>query len=52
MSELIYNIAGYQFALLSELKDLRIHLLDWCKKNQLKGTVLLSTEGINLFLAG
>jgi UPF0176 protein len=52
MSELIYNIAGYQFALLSELKDLRMHLLDWCKKNHLKGTILLSAEGINLFLAG
>ncbi|WP_395743359.1 sulfurtransferase [Prosthecobacter sp.] len=48
----ITNISCYQFAELSELKDLRARLLDRCKGLGLKGTILLSTEGINLFVAG
>ena len=47
-----FNISGYLFADLTELKHWRAHLLDRCKVHQLKGTILLSTEGINLFLAG
>jgi UPF0176 protein len=47
-----HNIAGYKFAPLSDLKMLRTHLLARCKEWNLKGTILLSTEGINLFLAG
>src|SRR5688500_17492448 len=47
-----HNIAGYKFAPLSDLKMLRTHLLVRCKEWDLKGTILLSTEGINLFLAG
>jgi UPF0176 protein len=47
-----FNISGYLFADLTELKHWRAHLLDQCKAHQLKGTILLSTEGINLFLAG
>ena len=48
----IYNIAAYQFASLTDLKPLRTRLLALCKEFQLKGTILLSTEGINLFVAG
>ncbi len=48
----ITNISCYQFAALSELKALRQRLLDQCKASGLKGTILLSTEGINLFIAG
>lgn len=46
------NISGYLFAHLDNLKEWRVKLIDECKAHQLKGTILLSTEGINLFLAG
>ncbi|MDD5199434.1 MAG: pseudouridine synthase [Terrimicrobiaceae bacterium] len=46
------NIAAYQFARLGNLKPLRERLLAHCKAAGLKGTILLSTEGINLFVAG
>jgi RluA family pseudouridine synthase len=48
----IINIAAYQFAALSDLPDLRKRLLAQCKASNLRGTILLSPEGINLFLAG
>jgi len=48
----IVNIAGYQFAPLQELQALRTELLALCRSGQLRGTILLSSEGINLFLAG
>jgi UPF0176 protein len=48
----ITNISCYQFAELSGLKDMRAKLLEQCKKLGLKGTILLSTEGINMFVAG
>ncbi|QDU28435.1 Ribosomal large subunit pseudouridine synthase A [Anatilimnocola aggregata] len=48
----IINIAAYKFAELSDLKPLREELLRNCKAWNLKGTILLSTEGINLFVAG
>jgi UPF0176 protein len=51
MSEVI-NIAAYQFVSLSQLPALRERLLRLCKAWGLKGTILLSTEGINLFVAG
>ena len=47
-----HNIAAYKFAPLDNLKDRRAHLLARCKEWNLKGTILLSTEGINLFVAG
>lgn len=46
------NIAAYKFAPLTELKPLRARLLALCEAGELKGTILLSPEGINLFLAG
>lgn len=48
----ITNIAAYKFASLTDLKPLRDRLLGLCKGWKLKGTILLSTEGINLFVAG
>ena len=50
--EKVINIAAYKFATLRELRDLRAHLIDLCKGWALKGTILLSPEGINLFIAG
>ena len=48
----IVNIAAYKFAVMRELRDLRARLLPRCKAWGLKGTILLSPEGINLFIAG
>jgi UPF0176 protein len=46
------NIAAYKFAPLTGLKPLRDHLLAYCRARHLRGTILLSSEGINLFVAG
>jgi UPF0176 protein len=48
----ILNIAAYQFVRLEALEELRLHMLDALNSHQLKGTILLAGEGINLFLAG
>ncbi len=48
----IANISCYRFAALDGLKDLRASLQEFCRERALKGTILLSTEGINLFVAG
>ena len=48
----VTNISTYRFAPLSGLKSLREELQASCKEWNLKGTILLSTEGINLFVAG
>ena len=46
------NVSTYCFAELDGLKELRADLLEKCKAWNLKGTILLSEEGINLFVAG
>ena len=51
MSQIV-NIAGYRFAPMGELRSLRLRLLALCRGWGLKGTILLSPEGINLFVAG
>jgi UPF0176 protein len=48
----VANIAAYRFAALDGLPTLRADLLALCRLHQLRGTILLSTEGINLFVAG
>lgn len=48
----ILNIAGYQFITLNTLPDLQNALLSQCQALELKGTILLSNEGININLAG
>jgi UPF0176 protein len=48
----IVNIAAYKFLPLSALRERRARLLAQCKAWDLKGTILLSPEGINLFVAG
>ncbi len=49
---MVTNLAAYRFVELSGLKGLRKELLALCKDAGLKGTILLSVEGINLFVAG
>lgn len=46
------NIAAYKFVPLTNVGPLRGRLLTLCKGWQLRGTILLSPEGINLFVAG
>jgi UPF0176 protein len=48
----IVNIAAYKFVSLPDLHSLRTRLLALCRSWELKGTILLSAEGINLFVAG
>ncbi len=48
----ILNIAAYRFVTLDELPRRRRELKAACDDRQLKGTILLSREGINLFMAG
>jgi UPF0176 protein len=52
MMSTITNIAAYKFATLVNLKQLRSQLITQTRAWGLKGTILLSHEGINLFVAG
>jgi UPF0176 protein len=49
---LIDNVAAYKFVPLADLETLQIELKERCQQLSLKGTILLASEGINLFLAG
>ena len=51
-SERIVNISGYRFVELEDRDLLRQPFLLTCKGLKLKGTILLSTNGINFSLAG
>ncbi len=46
------NISGYQFKPLTNLETLQKTLKTHCRSQNLKGTILLSEEGINCFLSG
>ncbi|PFH10906.1 UPF0176 protein [Collimonas sp. PA-H2] len=46
------NIAAYKFVTFIDTEQKRPEFLAICKQLQLKGTILLTPEGINLFLAG
>jgi len=48
----VVNLAAYRFVALDDLANRRSRLKTQCSQLQLKGTVLLSEEGINLFVAG
>ena len=48
----VLNIAAYKFAELTDLPELRARLKAECLSLELKGSILLSPEGINLFIAG
>ena len=48
----IVNIAGYRFVALPDRDELRQSFRDICETLGLAGTILLSHEGINFFLAG
>ncbi|MCA9181191.1 MAG: pseudouridine synthase, partial [Planctomycetales bacterium] len=48
----ILNISAYKFVQLDNVAQRRETLLQVCQSLGLRGTILLSSEGINLFLAG
>jgi RluA family pseudouridine synthase len=48
----VVNISGYKFVPLRDLDALQNHLRVVCSNQSLKGTILLSEEGINCFVAG
>lgn len=50
--EPIINIAGYHFAPLENLPEFKKKLEQLSLELSLKGTILISVEGINLFMAG
>jgi len=52
MPKPIQNVSAYHFARLDNVKELRDSLGSLCRGVGLRGTILLSGEGINLFVAG
>ena len=48
------NIAGYKFISIAflELNAIRDQLREYALQLEIKGTILLSTEGVNIFVAG
>ena len=52
MTEQHLNIAGYKFIVLDDRDALRQPMKQQCDALGLKGTILLSHEGINIFVAG
>jgi predicted sulfurtransferase len=48
----IVNVAAYRFHPLEQLQERRDTLRRLCYELDLKGTILLSGEGINMFIAG
>jgi len=48
----IVNVSAYRFVSLDDLPMLRERMRERCAALDLKGTILLAPEGINLFLAG
>jgi UPF0176 protein len=46
------NIAAYKFITLENLEEMRPQYQDLCHELGLKGTILLTPEGINMFLSG
>ena len=46
------TIAFYQFVSLENINHLQTFILKFCKKNNIKGTILLAAEGINGTISG
>jgi predicted sulfurtransferase len=49
---MIVNIAGYRFVHLHDPEEMKVRFLEECLDLELKGTVLLSYNGINFYVAG
>jgi UPF0176 protein len=51
-SEVTVNISAYKFVTIHDVEALQQQLQRECNKHELKGTVLVAIEGLNVFLAG
>lgn len=51
-SQAFVNIAAYKFITINDTVEMRPQFQAVCARLELKGTILLTPEGINLFLAG
>ena len=51
-AELVVNISSYHFVTLYNTRTMQIELQEFCAALKLKGSIMLSQEGINLMLAG
>ncbi|HEY5972921.1 MAG TPA: sulfurtransferase [Pseudoxanthomonas sp.] len=49
---MILNAAAYHFVPIADPQELAAQLREWTGAGELRGTVLVASEGINLFLAG
>ena len=49
---LIQNIAAYRFVIIDDVDAVAVQVKNLCEAHELKGTVLVAPEGINIFLAG
>ena len=45
------NISAYRFVDMPDYEEMRIPLRQFCNRLGIKGTILLSHEGINIFLS-
>lgn len=52
MQKSFLNVSSYQFVTLPDVEDLKVWVRGLCADNALKGSVMLSEEGINLMLSG
>jgi len=52
MANSILNISVYKFVRIDNAEQLRLDYLHHAQQQQLKGTILIAEEGINIFLAG
>ena len=52
MNETFVNISAYKFVPIADPASVKADLLPLCRSLELKGTILVSLEGINMFVAG
>lgn len=51
MSQKYLNIAAYEFIDIENIENLQQQLLSFCQSQYIKGSILLATEGVNLYLS-
>ena len=52
MNDTFVNISAYKFVPIADPAAIKADLLPLCRSLELKGTILVSLEGINMFVAG
>lgn len=49
---MVLNVAAYRFVAIDDPDTIAVRVREWAEAGDLRGTVLVAEEGINLFLAG